>query len=154
MTEAWIGSKPNEIKIPAEIATAVPKPAIDSKKPPKPQAMIKTMIRLSVEIAANMSWMVFIPPDSVVTLYANNAATITNMIGQIPMMIPSRAAVSVFGTDNLKLKIANKTVKTSPIIQARAADIRITPSEMISQIIGTNAIANLIHILYLHQKIL
>ena len=116
--------------------------------------MIKTMIRLSVEIAANMSWMVFIPPDSVVTLYANNAATITNMIGQIPMMIPSRAAVSVFGTDNLKLKIANKTVKTSPIIQARAADIRITPSEMISQIIGINAIANLIHIVYLHQKIL
>ena len=74
--------------------------------------------------------------------------------GKVYRKTSSMAAVSVFGTDNLKLKIANKTVKTSPIIQARAADIRITPSEMISQIIGINAIANLIHILYLHQKIL
>ena len=80
----------------------------------------------------------------------------TNIIGQIPMIIPSKAAVSVLGTDNLKLKIANKIVKTSPIIQARAAGIRITPSEMISQIIGISAIANLIHILipFFHQKFL
>src|SRR5699024_11772953 len=48
ITEAWIGSKPKEIKIPAQIATAVPKPAIDSRKPPKPQAIINTKILLSV----------------------------------------------------------------------------------------------------------
>ena len=55
ITDALIGSKPKAIKIPAAIATAVPKPAIDSKKPPKPQAIIKTIIRLSVEIVASIS---------------------------------------------------------------------------------------------------
>lgn len=33
ITDALIGSNPKAIKIPATIATAVPKPAIDSKKP-------------------------------------------------------------------------------------------------------------------------
>lgn len=63
------------------------------------------------------------------------------MIGQIPMMIPSRAPVIVSKTGNLKLTIASTIVNTNPITQARAAGIRITPSEIINQMIGNNAIA-------------
>lgn len=54
ITDALIGSNPKAIKILAAIATAVPKPAIDSRKPPKPQAIISTIMRLSVEIVASM----------------------------------------------------------------------------------------------------
>lgn len=68
------------------------------------------------------------------------------MIGQIPMMIPSKAPVIVSKTGNLKLMIASTIVNTKPIPQARAAGIRMTPSEIINQIIGNNAIANLTHI--------
>ena len=55
ITLALIGSIPKAIKIPAGIATAVPNPAIASKNPPKPQAIINTNIRLSVEIELNKS---------------------------------------------------------------------------------------------------
>ena len=53
---------------------------------------------------------------------------------------------------NLKLKTANTIVKIKPMTQARAAGIRITPSEIINQTIGNNAIANLIHIKILHHQ--
>ena len=42
---AKTGLNPNAARILAGMATAVPKPAIASKKPPKPQAKINTRIR-------------------------------------------------------------------------------------------------------------
>ena len=68
------------------------------------------------------------------------------------MIMPSSAPLAVPSTGNLKLKTANTIVKIKPMTQARAAGIRITPSEIINQTIGNNAIANLIHIKILHHQ--
>ena len=48
-----IGLKPRPINMAAGMATAVPKPAMPSNNPPKPQTSIKTRMPLSLVIAVN-----------------------------------------------------------------------------------------------------
>ena len=90
-----IGSKPSPTRMPAGIATAVPKPAMPSMKLPKPQAMISMRTRLSVETLPSMALMVSIAPVFSVRLYVKSAAMITIMIGQNALRTPSRVAVAV-----------------------------------------------------------
>ena len=149
ITEAWIGSKPKEIKIPAQIATAVPKPAIDSRKPPKPQAIINTKILLSVVIDDNNFSIVPILPESVVIWYIKSAAKITYMIGQIPIIIPSKAPERILIMGCLNIKTASAIVIIKPIVHALEAGIPIIPREIINQMIGTNAHKKFIHIVFL-----
>ena len=48
-----IGLKPSPMSIAAGIATAVPKPAIPSSRPPKPHTMSNTTMPLSSEMLVN-----------------------------------------------------------------------------------------------------
>ena len=65
---AWMGLKPRPHRMPAGIATAVPKPAIPSMNPPKPQAMMSTSTRLSQVTAVSIRLMVSIAPVRTVRL--------------------------------------------------------------------------------------
>ena len=75
ITAASMGLMPKVIRIEAGMATAVPKPAIASRNPPKPQAISNTKIRLSVVRLQSMSWIFCMAPDLKVTLEVNMAAT-------------------------------------------------------------------------------
>ena len=63
-----MGSKPRPHRIPAGMATAVPKPAMPSIKPPKPQAIRSTSTRLSRVTAVSIPLMRSMAPVRTVRL--------------------------------------------------------------------------------------
>ena len=77
------------------------------------------------------------------------AAKITYMIGQIPIIIPSKAPERVLIMGCLNIKTASAIVIIKPIVHALEAGIPIIPREIINQMIGTNAHKKFIHIVFL-----
>ena len=59
---AVMGLKPSAMSMDAGMATAVPKPAIPSKKPPKHHPMSSTSTRLSLDTDVSMPLIVSMAP--------------------------------------------------------------------------------------------
>ena len=114
-----IGSNPRPTRMPAGIATAVPKPAIPSMKLPKPKAIRSIRMRRSVETPASMALIFSMAPVFSVRLYVKSAARITMMIGQSALQIPSSAAVAVLIMLSFHPKTAITIVTTSAMKHAR-----------------------------------
>ena len=62
MSTAGMGEKPRAASMPAGIATAVPKPAMPSMKPPKHQAIRSAKMRRSLEMEVIMPLMTSMAP--------------------------------------------------------------------------------------------
>ena len=81
ISTAGMGEKPSAASMPAGMATAVPKPAMPSIKPPKHHATNSAKILRSLEIEVIIWLITPIAPVLTHRLYVNTAAMITSTIG-------------------------------------------------------------------------
>jgi hypothetical protein len=91
-----IGLNPRETRMLPGINTGDPKPAIASRKDPNPQASMRTIILLSLDIPVINLIITSMPPVATEYLYSISAAIVTNRIGQKAKIAPSAAAVATF----------------------------------------------------------
>ena len=135
---ALTGGTPIVTNMLAPIATAVPKPDIHSRKAPKPHAMMRMSIRLSVLTELNMDLIFSMPPVCTVKLYANIAETMTPRIGHIAMRAPSSVPVMTSVSGMSKHCHAMRKEIISAMGHAFHAGNFKTLSAMMSHRIGAN----------------
>ena len=128
--------------MPAGMATAVPKPAMPSIKPPKHQATSSASRRRSLLMEVIMLPITSMAPVRTHRLYVNTAAMITRTMGHRAIKKPSSEAVAICAAGRCHHAKASTHERTNDPIAAFQAGHLKHSSITTSQIIGTRASKN------------
>ena len=132
-----MGFMPMPASMLAGMATAVPKPAMPSRKPPKHQPMSRISTRWSLETLVSRRLMTSMAPVRRERLYVKIAAIMTRMIGQSAAANPSRADVTQSTTGMCQSVRARAAAMTRATRQALWPGILSTASATISHKMGS-----------------
>ena len=142
MSTAGTASKPRPASMPAGMATAVPKPAMPSIKPPKHQATSSASRRRSLLMEVIMPPITSMAPVRTHRLYVKTAAIITSTMGHRAIKKPSSEAVAICAAGRCHHAKARTHERTNEPMAAFQAGHLKHSSITTSQMIGTRASKN------------